>query len=74
MADNGERTTIIERGGNGGMIFLAIVLVILIGAGLMMFGQYNQSSVSKNDAITHAVKQAGNAAQDVGDAAKKTAQ
>ena len=66
-----RETVIVERTGSGGLVLMVLALALLAGVALFIYSQATHSDMARNNAITHAVNQAGNAAQDVGDAAKR---
>ena len=72
MADMNRPTdvVVVEKSGGGVAMVLVVLLLIVAGIGLYLYNENNRSNIVRNDAITHAVKQVGNAAQDVGDSAK----
>lgn len=70
-----QTTTIIrERETSSGMgILIAVILLIAVVAGIYMFSRTSDSEVVRNDAITGAANEIGEAAGKVGDAAQDAA-
>lgn len=72
MAD--EHTTIIEtpaRGSSGGAGWaIAIILVLALVVGVVLFTRNSGSDAAKNNAIANAASQVGNAAEKAGNAAQ----
>lgn len=72
--DPQTHTTIItERRGGGAGWVIAIVLVIALVAGIMIFSRTTDSQAAKDNAIANAAGQVGDAAQKVGTAAEDAA-
>jgi uncharacterized protein HemX len=61
------KTVIVERSGGAMTALIALLAVIVIAIGAYM---YVESNKNKNDAISHAAQQVGDAAQDAAGAAK----
>jgi uncharacterized protein (UPF0333 family) len=71
MATESNREVIIERsGGNGLTAIIAILIIALIAAGAFVLIRENSN---KNDAISTAAGQVGDAAEKAGDAAQEAA-
>ncbi|WP_260923832.1 hypothetical protein [Novosphingobium sp. 9] len=69
-----HHTTIVrERSGSGMGVVLAVILLVAAIAAIYVFNQQSTSEVAKNDAVTQAANKIGNAAADVGEAAKQAA-
>ncbi len=64
-----ERTTIIERGGSGGTVLIAIVLLIAVVIGGVYLFNMQQAQTGKDQAIAGAATSVSHAADKVGDAA-----
>lgn len=60
-----------RRGGSGWLI--AIVLIVALVAGILIFGQMSGSETAKDNAIAGAASEVGDAAQQVGNAAQDAA-
>lgn len=70
-----ETTIIHERSSSGaGGWLVAIVLVLALILGIWFFGQANDSRIARDNAITNAANNVGEAAKDVGAAAENAAQ
>lgn len=71
-----EHTTIIEteprRGGGMGVI-VALVLVLALVIGFLLFSGVFNSEAAKDNAVAGAAQQVGNAAEKVGNAAETAA-
>ncbi len=66
-------TTVIERPGGGGAIFIGIVLLLaVLGGAYFLFNQGRNDAVRTN-AVTQAAQKVGDGAQKVGDSAQKAA-
>lgn len=68
-----SHTTVIHEtrsGGSGTGIVLAVILLIAVIGGLYLFSQNSASEAAKNNAVASAAKDVGNAASNIGDAAK----
>lgn len=61
-----------DRAGGGAGWLIAIVLLLAVVIGGIFAMKYVDSNSAKNSAITSAAKDVGNAADAVGDAAKKS--
>lgn len=70
-----ERTIVVENPsrGSGAGWAIAIVLVIALVVGFLMFGRVSDSEAVKNNAIAGAAQDVGQAAQNVGNAAQDAA-
>lgn len=71
-----ERTTIIETpsrgGGNAGWV-IAIILVVALVVGVVLFTRGSGSEAAKDNAIANAANQVGAAAEKAGNAAQDAA-
>ena len=74
---NGEQPTVIVndtgRDSSGGSWLIAIVLLVALVAGVIIFTQMSGSESAKDNAIANAASQVGNAAQKAGNAAENAA-
>jgi len=71
---NGQPTVIVtDSGRGGGGWVIAIVLLIALIAGIVIFTQSSGSESAKDNAIANAAGQVGDAAQKVGNAAEDAA-
>lgn len=69
MADrDAPKTTVVERGGNGGMILIGIALLIAVLAGTYFLVNQGRNDNARTDAVTQTADKIGDAAKD---AAKK---
>lgn len=74
MAD--EHTTIIEtpsRGGSGAGWAIAVILVVALVVGVVLFTRNSGSEVARDNAIANAASQVGDAAEKAGNAAQDAA-
>jgi len=73
MAD--DRPLIVETGGRSGAAgwVIAFVLIVALILGIVFFTQMSGSKAAKDNAITKAAGQVGNAAQKAGTAAQDAA-
>jgi flagellar basal body-associated protein FliL len=74
MAD--DHTTVIEtpsRGGSGAGWVIAVILIVALVVGVVLFTRSSGSDVAKDNAITNAANQVGNAAEKAGNAAQDAA-
>lgn len=74
MAD--EHTTVIEtpsRGGSGAGWVIAVILIVALVVGVVLFTRSSGSDAAKDNAIANAANQVGNAAQQAGNAAQDAA-
>lgn len=62
MAD--RDTTVVERGGNSGLIFLGIVLLIAVVIGGYFLLQQNNAENARTTAVTQTADKVGDAAKD----------
>jgi hypothetical protein len=69
----GDTHTVVVEKSSTSTIMLAIVLLVALVGGLILFNQYNASETNKNNAIEHAANQIGNAANKAGDAVEDAA-
>ncbi len=69
---NTSHTTVSSSGGGAGWLF-GLIAVALLGFGVYYFAMQADSSSKKDNAITAAAQDVGNAAQNVGDAAQDAA-
>lgn len=69
---NDNRTVIVERS-SAGTILLAIVLLVALVGGVILFNQYNSEQARKDNAIEHAANQVDKAADKAGDAVEDAA-
>lgn len=71
---NTSHTTVSGSGSGGGAGWLfGLIAVVLLGFGVYYFAMQSDSSSKKDNAITAAAQDVGNAAQDVGNAAQDAA-
>ena len=71
---NTSHTTVSTSGGGGGAGWLfGLIAVVLLGFGIYYFAMQSDSSAKKDNAITAAAQDVGNAAKDVGNAAQDAA-
>lgn len=71
MAD--EHTTIIEtpsRGGSGAGWVIAVILIVALVVGVVLFTRNSGSEAARDNAIANAASQVGNAAEKAGNAAQ----
>ncbi|WP_326524183.1 hypothetical protein [Sphingomonas sp.] len=64
-------TTIVERRGVGGGLFIGLAVLVLVVVGAFYLMSQNSAETKKDAAITEAAKDVGAAARDVGESAKK---
>ena len=71
---NTSHTTVSTSGSGGGAGWLfGLIAVVLLGFGIYYFAMQSDSSAKKDNAITAAAQDVGNAAKDVGNAAQEAA-
>ena len=70
---NTSHTTVSTSGGGGSGWLFGLIAVVLLGFGIYYFAMQSESSAKKDNAITAAAQDVGNAAQDVGNAAQEAA-
>ena len=71
---NTSHTTVSTSDGGGGAGWLfGLIAVVLLGFGIYYFAMQSDSSAKKDNAITAAAQDVGNAAKDVGNAAQDAA-
>lgn len=63
------RTIIIEKSSGTGTILLAILLLVALVGGLILFNQYNATQAQRNTAIDHAATQITHAVDKAADKA-----
>lgn len=61
------------RGGSGGTMLMALVLLIAVVAGIYLYSQSSRSESAKDNAIAGAASSVGDAAKKVGTAAEDAA-
>lgn len=66
-------TTVIERRGGGGAIFIGIVLLLALAVGAFFLFNQGKNDSMRTDAVTQAAAKVGDGAQKVGDSAEKAA-
>lgn len=70
---NTSHTTVSTSGGGGSGWLFGLIAVVLLGFGIYYFAMQSDSSAKKDNAITAAAQDVGNAAKDVGNAAQEAA-
>ena len=70
---NTSHTTVSTSGGGGSGWLFGLIAVVLLGFGIYYFAMQSESSAKKDNAITAAAQDVGNAAQEVGSAAQEAA-
>lgn len=74
--DAPSHTTVIHEtssSGSGTGIFIAVILLIAVIAGIYLFSQSSSTESAKDNAVAEAAKSVGGAADQVGDAADRAA-
>ena len=66
-----EKIVEVERRGNGAMIVMTLLVLIVIGVGLYALTSMGSSESRKDDAVAAAAGKVGDAAQKAGDAVEK---
>ena len=70
---NTSHTTVSTSDGGGAGWLFGLIAVVLLGFGIYYFAMQSDSSAKKDNAITAAAQDVGNAAKDVGNAAQEAA-
>jgi len=68
-----DKVVLVKEGGGSGNWLIALVLLVAIVIGTLVALKFADSNAAKNDAVSQAAGQVGNAAEEVGDAAQKAA-
>ena len=66
-----DKVVLVKEGGGSGNWLIALVLLAAVVIATVVGLRYVNSNAAKNDAVTQAAGQVGNAAEEVGDAASK---